>query len=259
MPSVVPQVEHAVRSTYVRSPTIPYPGAKGRMAPTLVSFMPREGRSYVEPFVGRGNVFWAAALNLDFQSWGINDIATAPFFKALRKSGAKIRVPQRTREEFVRQRCRFRSGDSRAILLEPYLTFSGGGYEKGGFGGARSATADNFEITLRRCTEILQKTSAKVTNVDWTDLNLDELGSDDFVFFDPPYYGADVRAYSSTRFDYEGFVSALSRAKYRWLLTEYRQPFYVQKLGAPFFEREMQLACDRIGTRSRVECCWKNY
>lgn len=243
----------------IKSPKISYPGAKGRMAATLVSFMPSHGRTYVEPFVGRGNVFWAAALNCDFERWVINDIQTAQFFTALHERGARIKVPERTREEFYRQKRRFQEGSPRAILLEPYLTFSGGGYAKGGFGGNRSANADSYTNTLRQCSEILRDTAAIVTSQDWAEMGLDRLGVDDFVFLDPPYYGADVRAYSSQRFDYEGLVEALRRAKYRWLLTEYRQSFYVDKLGEPFYEREVQLACDRRGTKSRVECCWKNY
>lgn len=251
------------QSAYVRSPTIPYPGAKGRLAPTLVSFMPDSGRAYVEPFAGRGNVFWAAASNLSFESWVVNDIATAPFFEALRARGSRVKVPLRTREEYQRQKERFQAGSPKAILLEPYLTFSGGGYSKGGFGGNRSAKAESYSLTLRRCNAILWKTGASITSLDWSELGIDKLGADDFVFLDPPYYGADVRAYSSAHFDYDGMVSTLCQAKCKWLLTEYNQPFYVKKLGKPFFEREVQLAVDRLGTRLgtrlRVECCWRNY
>lgn len=243
----------------VKAPTIPYPGAKGRLAPTLVSFMPEQGGMFLDMFAGRGNVFWAAAINRRFKRWTVNDIATARFFKAIWDHGASMSVPIRTREEFVRQRDRFGSGDPTAILLEPYLTYSGGGYRNGGFGGARSASAKGYQTTLRRCSEILRSTRATILARDWHDLPLTRLGADDFAFIDPPYLGADVRAYSSSQFDYPGLVRALVRAKFRWLLTEYRQPIYEKCLGAPFYERHVQLACDNLRTRTRVECCWKNY
>jgi len=260
-------MEALARQTPVKKtekpPTIPYPGAKGRMASTLVSFMPESGGLYVEPFAGRGNVFFAAAQRLSFASWQLNDIATAPFFLALQEHGGRVKVPERSREEYDRQKSRHKVGDPRAILLEPYLTFSGGGYSKGGYGGARSATSTGYTNTLRKCNAILKSTSATVTSLDWREMGLESLTSDDFVFLDPPYYGADVRAYTSVGFDHEKLVATLQKARFRWLLTEYKQPLYTKKLGRPFYEREVQLACSRLGTslgtRSRVECCWRNY
>ncbi len=172
----------------MKIPKIPYPGAKGRLAPILVSMMPKGGRTYVEPFAGRGNVFFAAALALKFSVWRINDIATAPFFAALKERGGRIRVPRRTRGEFVRQKRLFEEGSPRARLLEPYLTFSGGGYRKGGFGGKRSASAAGYTKTLNLCSEILARTDPLITGDDWKSLGLKSLGDQDFVFLDPPYF-----------------------------------------------------------------------
>jgi site-specific DNA-adenine methylase len=108
--------------------TIPYPGGKGRLARFIISQLPKQGRSYVEPFVGRGNLFWAATeAGLQYDKWWINDIVTIPFFRAVKHAGHMLKVPIRCRAEFERQRQASLSGDSTAILLEPYLTFSGGG------------------------------------------------------------------------------------------------------------------------------------
>jgi len=57
-------------------PKIPYPGGKTRLARRIISFLPREGRTYLEPFAGRGNLFWAAVeLGLRYERWWLNDIA----------------------------------------------------------------------------------------------------------------------------------------------------------------------------------------
>ncbi len=237
---------------------IPYPGAKGRIAPVLVSMMPSNGYTYMEPFAGRGNVFFAAAPILKFDKWVINDISTAPFFRAIIDKGATIRVPVRTRCEYVRQKSLFQKGNVRAMLLEPYLTFSGGGYRNGGFGGKRSANAGGYARTLRRCAEILNKSSAIILSVDWKSLGWESLTERDFVFLDPPYYGADVRAYSS-KFDFHAMVKTLSGARFRWMLTEYEQDFYIKAFGRPCYTKRMQLACDGRGLRRRTECMWKNF
>lgn len=241
-----------------KGPTIPYPGAKARMAPMLVSLMPTSGRTYMEPFVGRGNMFWTAALNLDFKQWHINDNATAPFFLAVQDRGHVIDVPERTRVAYDQQKVGYLEGDPCAILLEPYLTFNGGGYKRAGYGSSHGSTASGYESTLRRCHSIMHMTRAKVTAFDWHRLRLDRLCHDDFVFLDPPYFGADVRAYTND-FDFDGLVTVLRRARFRWMLTEYRQPFYVRAFGEPVFQKTVQLACDGIGTRQRVECVWTNF
>jgi site-specific DNA-adenine methylase len=242
-----------------RPPTIPYPGAKGRLAPTLVSMMPMRGHSYVEPFVGRGNVFFAAAASpMNFDSWHINDISTADFFRAMKDIGEHIQVPLRSREEYTRRKRQFQYGNKTAILLEPYLTFSGGGYAKGGFGGNRSANAEGYTRTLRHGKCLLDQTQAKITSLDWKLLGLESLSPLDFVFLDPPYFGADVRAYTN-KFDFGGMIALLKNARFKWMLTEYKQDFYVEAFGKPYWTKEVQLACDGKGTKTRVECVWRNY
>lgn len=241
-----------------RRPTIPYPGAKGRLAPRLVEMMPAEGRTYLEPFVGRGNVFFAAASSLNFDRWHINDISTAKFFTAMSEFGDVIKVPERTREEYERRKRLFKNNNTLSILLEPYLTFSGGGYAKAGFGGKRSANATGYTRTLRRGKELLDQTNAEITDCDWKDLDFKSLTSDDFVFLDPPYFGADVRAYTN-QFDFAGMVQTLVNAKFKWMLTEYKQDFYLKAFGKPYWTKDVQLACDGIGTRTRTECVWRNF
>ena len=108
--------------------TIPYPGGKGRLARTMVSFLPKHGRTFVEPFVGKGNIFWeAASQGLEYRDWWLNDLATSRFFHAIKHAGHKLKVPTRSRTEYERHREASISGDLNAILLEPYLSFSGGG------------------------------------------------------------------------------------------------------------------------------------
>lgn len=240
-----------------RPPRIPYPGGKGKLAPTLVDMMPRTGRYYVEPVVGRGNVFWAAALELNFERWWLNDTSTAPFFRAIRKTQGRIVVPERNREECSKYKSLYQQGDPRAVILEPYFTRNGGGYKNGGLAGGHSVGANGYRRTIACCAQILKTTAAEITMLDWHCLDWSSLGPKDFVFFDPPYFDADVRAYSND-FDHPGMVKLLKRAKFRWMLTEYEQPFYMEAFGEPH-RIEVQCSCDHINTSRRVECVWKNY
>jgi len=245
------------------APTISYPGGKARMAPALVGLMPREGRCYVEPFAGRGNVFWAtASTQLRFERWALKDIRTAPFFEAARDFGDTVEVPLRTPEEYRRQWEAFKEGDPKAILLEPYLTFGGGGYGIGcrGRGGP---TVEGYTHILRDCHRLLHSTNAAITGNDWTEIDWASLTNDDFVFIDPPYLGANVRPYGENDIDHEKLVQVLRDAKFKWMLTEYPHELYYRELGQPFFIKDMQLNAVNFqvtgGKHRRLECVWKNY
>jgi site-specific DNA-adenine methylase len=229
------------------------------MAKTIVSLLPKTGNTYIEPFAGRGSVFWLAATHLDYQRWWLNDLRTAPFFRAVLSVGGMLQVPPRTKAEYYRQWEAFKGGDATAILLEPYLTFAGGGYGKGGFGGKRTASQTSYQRIIRECHRIMKVMSPKITSLDWSE-TLKGLGKDDTVFLDPPYLDGNVRAYRADDVDHEALVRVLVKAKFRWVLSGYAHPVYAP-LGKPCHREEVQLRtanCDRVRER-RQECLWKNF
>ena len=248
-------------------PRIPYPGGKGRLAKQIVSFLPREGRTYLEPFAGRGNLFWAAVeQGLQYERWWLNDIATAPFFDAIRTHGHEIKVPPRSREEFEKQRDAFMRGDPTAILLAPHLSYSGGLYESGVKGGSGrgddggGVSSTGFEKTLRECHRILHRTKAKITALDWTRLPLNSLSEDDVAVIDAPYPHAQPKCYSDATVDFERLIDVLLKAKFKWVFCGYPHPA-LHRLGTPIWARDVQLLCVRIkaGQEDRNECVWANF
>src|ERR1700723_103985 len=117
-------------------PTIAFPGGKARLAQEIVALLPENGRTYIEPFAGRGNLYWSAvSAGLRYEKWWLNDISTIPFFHAIREIGDVIQVPEHNRDEYERQREASKRGDPVAALLEPFLTFGGAGYPFSGFRG----------------------------------------------------------------------------------------------------------------------------
>jgi site-specific DNA-adenine methylase len=244
--------------------TIPYPGGKGRLAGFIISQLPKEGRAYIEPFVGRGNLFWAAtSAGLQYESWWINDTVTMPFFRAIKRAGHTLKVPIRCRAEFERQRRAFVSGDSTAVLLEPYLTFSGGGYFGAGCKGSdglsnNGVSLAGYEKTLRKCHGILHKTKPKLSSLDWRQMGLENLGPKDTVVLDPPYPNGNVRSYSDETVGYEALVDLLLRARFKWILCGYPHPILC-RLGKPYWARDVNLLCIRGQQEPRTECLWRNF
>src|ERR1017187_8752480 len=242
-------------------PVIGYPGGKARLSRTIVSFLPKRGRTYVEPFCGRGNLFWSAAsLGLQYEKWWLNDVATIPFFDAIRRAGHTLRVPARCKEEYDSQKKAYQSGDLSAILLEPDLSFSGGGYFGAGRKLGGGASAAGYQKTIRQCHRIMHQTKPRLTSFDWRKMSLERLTDKDVVVLDPPYPDSNARSYSDEGLDYESLVDLLLRAKFRWILCGYPHPLLC-RLGKPFWARDVRFLCVRntYHQEERTECLWTNF
>jgi site-specific DNA-adenine methylase len=249
-------------STTSTTPGFAYPGGKARLAKTLVSFMPRSGGTYAEPFAGRANVFWLAATTLQFSNWWLNDLRTGAFLDAIISHGSTLEVPEHTRQEFERQKIARHTGDPTAILLEPYLSYSGAGYAASYRPTKGAPLRHHYQNTLRRANQILIQTQATITSLDWK-LVVAELNDDDFAYLDPPYAAAKVHGYAPDDIDHKEMVEILKNARFRWLLSEYYQPIYVEAFGLPFWTKDMQLCSTNFrhdgGKEKRIECLWRDY
>jgi site-specific DNA-adenine methylase len=249
-------------STTSTVPGFAYPGGKKRSRNSIVNYMPKVGGTYAEPFAGRAATFWLAATTLQFSKWWLNDIRTAAFFRAIISHGNTIHVPEHTREEFERQKAARHTGDPIAILLEPYLSYSGAGYAASYRPTKGAPLRHHYQNTLRCAHQIMLQTQPTITNLDWK-LVVAELNDDDFAYLDPPYVAAKVHGYGPGDIDHIEMVSILKKARFRWLLSEYYQPIYVEAFGEPFWTKGMQLCATNFrhdgGKKKRVECLWRNY
>jgi site-specific DNA-adenine methylase len=200
---------------------------------------------------------------IDYETYWSNDCRTAPFFHALLSDGNNIVVPERSREEYHRQKANYPSPTS--LLLEPMLTYSGAGYWHGGFrvttGGPKR---ESYETTLRTAHELLAIHRPWITDWDYKKV-LSQLGQDSFAFLDPPYLNANVTAYKPSDLDHREMVSLLLTAKYRWILCEYDNALYTEAFGQPFWRRDMQICmttrykADKAVRRIGTECMWRNF
>jgi site-specific DNA-adenine methylase len=264
--------------TKVRPITFSYPGGKARLATKLCARFQQSGSRFVDVFGGRGNLAWRAMQLLNYDQWWVNDIRTADFFKTLLTHGHLITVPSRSREEYVKQKADYitkRTPES--VLLQPYLTYSGGGYIWSGFragqwveGGTQAGYINKkgkdtagigqsgYQAMLLRAHEMLLSKTVRITKLDYKDV-LAELGEDDFAYLDPPYQNSNVRAYESADVDHAELIDILLSAKFRWAMSEYRNPIYLEAFGEPGWSQERTITYGK-GThrpkRVATECLW---
>jgi site-specific DNA-adenine methylase len=102
--------------------------------------------------------------------------------------------------------------------------------------------------------------------MDWSEC-LKGLGSDDFVYLDPPYFGTDVRSYSPRTVDFPALIQALKVARFKWVLSEYAHPMYLSAFGSPYAQRRVQVSVKVVnaavkatdGDTHAVESIWRNF
>jgi site-specific DNA-adenine methylase len=244
------------------TPSFAYPGGKHYLRKWIVSHFPQAGFTrYVEPFAGRGNVYFHAREHFESRpTFWLNDIATCDFFCTVaalnRDQIFRIVGPGPfTRETY--DELRQHRGCAKAILLEPCITYSGGGYGNGFRGGPKAPTVGGFCEKLSIAADILREDRPTFTTWDYRYV-LDECGPGDFVYLDPPYKSADVRAYSADELNHADMVNRLRSANFRWALSEYDDPIYREAFGPPTSTRETALVVsgNLMGRQSRMECLW---
>lgn len=243
-------------------PSFPWDGGKVSLSSEIVKRIPRHGRKFVDVFGGRGNVtFRAIHEGLDYEEWVLNDILTAPFFRAIRDHGDKFVSGENTQAEYDRCAQLAKPGDPYALLMEPFLCFNGGTYEtngRRGKGGGRR-TAESHTKNIRLACQFLHAKNVEITALDWLDcLEAEQLGSDDCVALDPPYIGCNVGPYPAESISPTELIEYLQKAPFNGVLCEYHQPLYVAAFGEPAFKKEVQLRSTNVNKvrERRTECIW---
>ena len=251
-------------------PGFSYPGGKVRLRKWLVSMMPKTGGTYVEPFAGRGNVFWYAACALKFDSWWLNDPIMLPFFNAIKDIDlAEIPIAL-TPNEANRMALESRSNNpsNLSLVMSPRIMFSGGCRSGNRTVIRTSKTSIHkfrsrlYKNTLQMAKRILRWVNPSITEILWDQLCIDDLSKDDFCYLDPPYYQNNA-GYELDTIDHPSFLKRVKQLSCRWLLSGYDSTLYRDQLGTPLRTREVSLFQSRLygkATRTtRIECVWRNY
>jgi site-specific DNA-adenine methylase len=283
-------------------PRFAYQGGKGKLAKHIIRLLPCSGKRLIEPFAGRGNVYFHVAQRLDYAEFWLNDPYMCRFFVALMHSmedAMEWMLPERQNvdnefykllkrraEESIKKeksglgisydrkyRPAVLSDGSKVWAVEQYpplfviecfLSYSGGTYESGMKGPSQKNISNKgFMRSVSLAHEIMQRTKPRLTNCDYKDV-LVECGPDDVVYLDPPYIKRRVSAYSASTLNHAEMVEMLSRARFKWVLSEYEDEIY-KPLTAKFGEpKRIKVRKDmgkvRGGKREdAVECIWRNF
>jgi len=232
----------------------PYPGGKAKIREQLFPYFPEEGRQFIEPFVGRGNIFFEFYKRAQFDSWHLNDLKLATFFTSLRNADLNDLPSEIDEFNFEVWQNRWLASNPIAHIIEPKITFRGKGYPSGYQHGRYNK--GRYRLLCQEAKAILQDPKIKITRQDWAHLPYNDLNESDFVYLDPPYYNTKGVGYNNI--DHVELLTLLTNAPFRWALSGYESDLYLTWLGEPTFklERGHEMSDDRGATT--MECLWTN-
>ena len=239
--------------------TFGYPGGKARMVNWLFNYFPKEGNIYVEPFAGTGNVFFAARQTLHFKKWHINDQHNFNFLKSLINVDPESLPDRVSPEDFENWKT---DKTDVATVISPRITFLSKGYNYG-YSGDRGThigyRGEKYKPMVKSAQDLLNSPKVEVTGLHWEALPFKTYTMQDFVYFDPPYYGTES---IYPNIDHDALLKELKSAKYRWVLSGYDTTLYKKAIGKYWKASKTRNAemssMNRSQSIPRVETIWSN-
>lgn len=238
------------------TPAFRHMGGKARLRKWLVQHFPDSGGVYLEPFAGKGNVFFEARQRLQFEQWVLAD-KDVRFLRSLMWADFSMLPEVVSREDFNHWRsetCHI------STLIEPRVTFAGKGYKYGYSGSSGTHVGYNGAVYRQVCKQARNLLAdAQIIESCW-EQSLILLGSNDFAYLDPPYYGTEA---SYSNIDHQRLVGTLNNAQFSWALSGYRNHIYDAQLEFKCrFEYERNSEIKGSNSRNRepvIETLWTNY
>lgn len=255
-------------------PGFRYSGGKYELRKYIARFCPAKCENYCEPFVGRANMFFLLKTLFDYRSWFLNDYYTTPFLRSVRDyDGRKFEWP--TEEEYKRN---VLAGDKWMMFMEPALFWSGmamvirdGKGEKErttsfvlNHEGSKIKNPSTYRKVALRAQKLLRDPTVMLTDHDANYWILTLGGcSENFLYLDPPYQGADVHSYHDGMWNRKQGIKLLKKAKCKWLLSEYYCQDLVEAFGEPqekiYVHKKAMVHRGVKKVKIVAECLWANY
>lgn len=240
----------------MKTPAFRHMGGKARLRKWLVDHFPDgDDGTYLEPFAGKGNVFYEAVQRLSYSRWILTDYDTR-FLNALIDADLGALPATVQRQDFAYWRA---SDGPITTLIEPRITYAGKGY-KYGFSGSSGTHVGYSGTQYRKVCESARELlgHATIRQISW-ERALDEF-QPSFTYLDPPYFGTEA---SYSNIDHAVLVERLNTATFDWALSGYRNALYDTKLEFKCrFEYERNSEIKSSNSRGRepvIEYLWTNY
>lgn len=240
----------------MKTPSFRHMGGKARLRNWLIEQFPRAGRTYWEPFCGKGNVFWKARTELEFEGWVLADLDNS-FLLALQDADLEDLPETVTKETFREWKTR---EDAIAKVIEPRVTFAGKGYPAGFSGTSGTHVGYSRKSYLPMCEKAKELlTGVALLECDWR-VPIENAEEGDFIYCDPPYLGTEA-CYGNI--DHAELIKVLNASPAKWAISGYPSQLYDE--GLDFKVKTAKIRNSEIMSSNArewsgvMEVLWRNY
>ena len=215
----------------MRCPTFKYHGSKCRMAPWIIDHFPHRIGKYVEPFAGRGNVYYRLCMSdRMFEKAYLNDIKTFKWLKALKEYDGNYDFLPESITKDIYDKFRSMKNCPERTIAEAVLAYNGNFYGRGAnitYESANGYNAESSSVRYKNAHRLLQK--AILWKRDWKEcVESLNLGPQDLLYCDPPYYKANYLIYP--QIEHGELLDRLKSMSCKVVLSSYLSTLYKTKL-----------------------------
>lgn len=246
-----------------------YPGAKNRLAPWIVGYIPRHD-VYLEPYAGSLAILFNKPRS---HIETVNDLdgEITNFFRVLRDRGSEMEqyislTPFSRREyENAYESCEDELERARRFAVKCWMGFGCGNLYRNGFKSGQQKNSPNpakawaeLPKTMKLATERLK--GVQIENLPATELIKRYDTSDVFIYADPPYLHGTRKNYlyrhEMSDTEHEELLKILNKHPGKVLLSGYDNEMYNDMLPG---WNKVQKDTRAEGGRKRTETLWMNY
>ena len=250
-------------------PVLKYPGAKNRLTPWIIDYIP-EHKVYVEPFAGSLAVLFAKERS---HIETVNDINQdiVNFFRILRDQPEELKgllqyTPYSRKEyELAYEPAEDPMERARRFAVKCWMSFAAGNRYKNGFKNGQQGSAPNPARAWAMLPETSEEAAKRLAGVQIECLPALELvqryhSEDVFLYLDPPYL-SDARnhnlyQYEMMKADHEELLQVIQHHPGKILISGYENNLYDEELKG--WEKVQKQTTAENGA-SRTETLWMNY
>jgi site-specific DNA-adenine methylase len=265
----------------MKVPTFKMLGSKARMAKWVLENVPdKEYKRWIEPFAGRGNVYFRALhdKSVAFEQALLNDRYMIKFIEALRDVSDFSFVDPSPIDKSLYEKWRGMPKSRHRWLAESYVCRMGGSFVWGdetresweaqpGDPGPNTTCSRNrhnkkgTEARMQAAHDLMSKNPPVTSDIEWeTFLRIANPGPDDIIYCDPPYNTKHKVPYPNI--DHEALLNFLDSTPATVLLSGFNNPLYDAWLQSPKWnkvERERALTAGAVRGKKKpkkLEVLW---
>lgn len=260
-----------------KTPTWSYHGSKATISKWIIGYIPKNIRTYYEPFAGRANVYFRLVTTPEYSvtNSSLNDKFNADWYKAIFEyKGNWDFIPDIVNQDAF-EKWKNSPDSIERTLIEPIVSYHSNRYNMNSAASSDIGStfySPNFAANWKKkyilTRDILLKNKPAISALDYPDFlgGLWELTPNDIIYLDPPYVAWYDEKRTYPNIDHTRLLSIIKTLPCKVLISNYYNELYAKNLSNWRLEIKDRVSAAKgrqlghANGRTKVqECLWVNF